>query len=191
MSSNDPLYDLLKESGKVATPEELARRGVRRVRSLGAQDLERLVRQAVNRTLVDSTVGVAPAEIDELVERAHGELRRLLAARRELDETRAQIRGVPQSLREELAALREEQGESGSDVQNHRIDLLERRLAKVIRALEETEVALEETARRIDRGIASAYRETQGLSADDPRASTKLTMLRGVYDENRRLAEGE
>jgi hypothetical protein len=70
------------------------------------------------------------------------------------------------------------------------IDLLERRINKLTMALDRTEKVLHEVihARQLDEaGIASIYREVQGLAILDGQLLLKQEMLKAIFDANIQL----
>jgi len=102
---NPELGRALEEVARPTSPEQLAARGVDRVRSISTGDLSTLLECAVNRTVMDRTTGVSPSELDTQMERTRSELTRLLRARRELDETRQRMLDMRDDLEGELSAL--------------------------------------------------------------------------------------
>ena len=83
----------------------------------------------------------------------------------------------------------------GMDVQlgqHHReIDVLQRRIAKLAESLQASEANLRRVSKmhRLDPGLASIYREVQGLSEDDSFAETKREMLAKIFEANLDLQE--
>jgi len=107
-NSNDALADALHEIGEPATPEELSASGIRRVRRVSREMVSRLIEKAVNRTLMERTIGVPHGELQELVLRAHDEFNRIVGQRDEIDRTRERIGEQRLALKEELARIRTE-----------------------------------------------------------------------------------
>jgi GGDEF domain-containing protein len=87
-------------------------------------------------------------------------------------------------LRAELAAWRETSTASRMIESQKTIDNLERRVAKLTESLGLTEAELKRVAKMksIDLGIASIYRDVQGLSGDEADAETK--MLKNIFESN-------
>jgi len=89
-----------------------------------------------------------------------------------------------------LASSRSQRWEHVKDrLGEHRrqIDLMERRIHKLTAALDRTEKALHQViqARQLDEaGIASIYRQVQGLSAMDAQLHAKREMLKAIFDAN-------
>lgn len=69
------------------------------------------------------------------------------------------------------------------------IELLERRLRKMNGLLEDREDQLRKlvTSGRVDSGLASLYREVQGIADDSPMAETKREMMSSIFEANRKL----
>ena len=68
-----------------------------------------------------------------------------------------------------------------------RLELLERRLAKLARAFEDVEVRiarLESRANGAELGIASIYREAQGLDPDATQRELKRNLMRLIFEAN-------
>lgn len=93
------LSEALRELGRTATPRELEQRGVRRLRSVSTADIARMVEQAVNRTLLERTVGVDAAEMERMFAGAQRSLLGLVRSAKEIERSR----GVLDAQRTELA----------------------------------------------------------------------------------------
>lgn len=88
-----------------------------------------------------------------------------------------------------VARERERRAEVLADMvgrERERIDLLERRLVKARAAHEELERALAELARRaaIDGGLASIYRDVQGVDPEDTLREAKTALLATLFEQN-------
>lgn len=105
---NDALVDALREMGQSATPEELRAKGVKRVRHVSREMVSKLIEKAVNRTLMERTIGVPDRELRDLVQRAHDEFNRIVGHQDEIDRTREQIGEQRVALKEELVRIRAE-----------------------------------------------------------------------------------
>jgi hypothetical protein len=70
-----------------------------------------------------------------------------------------------------------------------RIDVLERRVAKLRASLAQMEEELGNLAARVgqDDGIASIYRQVQGLSFQETQRQAKLGLLRAIFEANLEL----
>jgi hypothetical protein len=118
--------------------------------------------------------GTLRARIDELAaEIGNGE-----AVRRAGLDLRFSAREAVANARAETAARYRREIELLLDVHG-------RRLEKVLRALEKAEAAMAQAAADLDDGLASGYREVQGIDPDDPRREQKLRMLTALYEDNR------
>lgn len=108
---NEALVSALREMGEPATPEELRAKGVTRVRRVSREMVSKLIEKAVNRTLMERTIGVPDRELRALVQRAHDEFNRIVGHQDEIDRTRLQIGEQRSALKEELGRIREELAE--------------------------------------------------------------------------------
>ncbi len=92
-------------------------------------------------------------------------------------------------LRSEVAVWRETSTASRMIETQKTIDQLERRVAKLTESLGLTEAELKRVAqmKNIDLGVASIYRNVQGLSAGDGGAEQKKEMLKTIFDANMSL----
>lgn len=104
---NAALTEALDKIGRHTTPEQLTERGVRRVLSVTRQDVSRLIEVAVNRTLMERTIGgLSESEkgfvIDEAKERFHEGLKNMEALR----ESRADAQSRRDEMERGLAKLR-------------------------------------------------------------------------------------
>ena len=84
------------------------------------------------------------------------------------------------------ARRREEALASVRSVEQERVELLERRLTKLRAALAQQERELADLARRaqLDPGVASIYREVQGLSPEAADRENKAQLLRNLFEQN-------
>jgi len=76
--------------------------------------------------------------------------------------------------------------------QRKQITLLERRLAKLNGLLDshEAELARLRTQETVDTGIASTYREPQGITADDEQGEAKKALMDVLFKANLKLQQG-
>lgn len=72
-----------------------------------------------------------------------------------------------------------------------KVDLLERRLAKVSGLLESNELEIRRLRqmKATNSGLASEYREVQGIAADDDQAEAKKEMMSAIFGANLKLHE--
>lgn len=100
-------------------------------------------------------------------------------------------------LRRLLARLALEQALSAAppaqvdDETLRNLDVLERRAAKLERALHDARAALAYVSglEHVDPGVASIYRQVQGLATDDPRREQKAGVLEKIFRANLALRE--
>ncbi len=128
---NEALLRALHEMGESATPQQLAASGVTRVRRVSREMVSKLIEKAVNRTLMERTVGVSQPELRELVSSAHDEFNRIVGQQDEIDRTRQQVGEQRVALKEELARIRAELAA--------RRGFVETQLSRDRRAIEDTE----------------------------------------------------
>jgi hypothetical protein len=106
-SYNRALSEGVRELGRPTTPDELMRRGVLHLRSVGMSEVSRLIEIAVNRTLMERTIGpVDAAESAELVARAQTMMVELVRGREQLEASRGALVERRRELQKELAELR-------------------------------------------------------------------------------------
>jgi GGDEF domain-containing protein len=89
-------------------------------------------------------------------------------------------------LQDELATWRESSTASRMIESQRQIDMLERRVAKLTESLGLTEAELKRLAKlkNIDLGIASIYRDVQGLRSDADNYEQKKEMLKNIFEAN-------
>ena len=140
-----------------------------------------------------------PAEVTRLPESESAEgraLERCLKQRlRHFDSpvlTRLDVARLLARLAEDALALHVAEPSASSE-QLDRLDLLQRRAAKLERSLDETRSALAYVSglEHMDMGIASIYREVQGLSEFDPNHERKRSALAQIFEANLALRKRE
>lgn len=102
------LSEALHELGRTSTPHELEQRGVRRLRSVSTADIARLVEQAVNRTLLERTLGVDPAEMEAMFATAQRSLLGLVRSARQIERSRGALDEQRAELAAELGSMHDE-----------------------------------------------------------------------------------
>lgn len=108
---NPAFEQALDEVGKRTTPDELLRRGVQRVLSVGKSDVARLIEKAVNRTLMERTIGGLSDDekryvIDAAREAFDGnvqDMHELEVSKRTVERDKEEIRAELERLKKELA----------------------------------------------------------------------------------------
>ena len=184
---NHALRNALSELGRASTPEQLEKRGVRRIRSLSVDSISRLVEQAINRTLMERTMELDPPEVAALSADALDELLKLVEHHLDLKRRRAQIASLRAEVESELVTTGEHAQPRSPDEAAKRIEQLERRVQKLINLVEETEAALGRALRPTHLGTASIYAEVQGLEESDPNYARKQGLLRKLFEANLEL----
>ncbi len=105
---NQALSDALREFGSPTTPHELERRGVQRVRSISMAQISAMIEKAVNRTILERTLGGAQGDLAQLVDHAQVGLLGLLKGVEEVEASRGAIHESRNELMSELAQMRQE-----------------------------------------------------------------------------------
>lgn len=92
-------------------------------------------------------------------------------------------------LKTELAAWSQTSSASKLLESQRQIEMLERRVSKLTESLQATEAALKQiaAAKGIDLGLASIFRDVQGLSLDDAMLEAKRQMLKNIFEANMAL----
>lgn len=105
---NPAFYEALADAGKRTTPEELKAKGVKKLRTYRLSEISFLIEKALNRTLVERTLGsIQPEEMADLANAAESEFRTQVESLEELRESRGKLREQRDSMQVELARLRD------------------------------------------------------------------------------------
>lgn len=81
-------------------------------------------------------------------------------------------------------------GTDGEDAAARKqIELLERRLAKVSQLLEKRDREMSSASRTVDTGVASIYREVQGVDDSESEAEHKKELMSRIFEANLKLRE--
>ena len=104
---------------------------------------------------------------------------------------RADLRRLLARLALEQALGHETPPPSADEETLRNLDVLERRAAKLERALHDARAALAYVSglEHVDAGVASIYRQVQGLAADDPRREQKAGALEKIFRANLELRQ--
>jgi hypothetical protein len=159
---NEALVDALRELGDSTTPEELRAQGVRSVRRVKREMLSLLIEKAVNRTVMERTLGVGPEELAELVRRAQDQFNHIVGQQDEIDRAREQIGARRAALREELARIRSDLAASSADRARRRQEIEREEdelLAAGLRAAFARLERLPPEVRRLERDVLSRAME--------------------------------
>jgi hypothetical protein len=163
---NEGLVERVREIGRATTPEELSQRGVRRLRSVGMKEVSKLIEMAVNRTLMERTIGASEREIGDLTQRAQGTLIELIHSHQELARSRGELERTRVELARELAQLKDRRsvaGEPGSYEHDERAfaEALSAELEPLLGPL--GPAAVGEVADRAFRALVAARREATAV----------------------------
>ena len=100
------------------------------------------------------------------------------------------LREVAKALLDSGAFERAGGRDDAADSQaRHRIQLLERRLRKMTALLEQQGKEISSAGALEDHGIASVFREVQGIGAGDALIEHKKTLMASIFRENLKLRE--
>ncbi|MBK7877459.1 MAG: diguanylate cyclase [Planctomycetes bacterium] len=113
-------------------------------------------------------------------------LQALFAGVARTDEITALEKQVLAVAAKELYSERQKAIQATVDEHRRQIDQLERRIAKLTQILGVTESELKRVMamKSIDPGVASIFREVQGLSASDEQGETKKAMMSAIFEAN-------
>ncbi len=104
---NPSFYAALADAGRKTTPQELAKKGVRKLRTYRLSEISFLIERALNKTLVERTLSpLAAEEMAELSEAAEREFKKQLGSLEELRASRGALEMHRDSVQRELKALR-------------------------------------------------------------------------------------
>jgi hypothetical protein len=202
---NEALWDAAREMTGAESPAELARRGVRRVRSVSREQLSALLDKAVEKALRKR--GLGDEDVSDLVDNMQAGWLDLLRGVKQVEVARSALADQRRELEGEVGSLTLARGTGVEPAtsfvamndpsavaralreRDSLIESLERRLAKVVKALEETERAFQQAlaSAHFDHGIASLYRVVQGLSADAPHVQQKRMLMEEIFRANLNL----
>lgn len=105
---NPAFSEALRQMGRPTTPEDLRRRGVRKLRSVGMAEIALLIEKAVNRTLMERTIGPLQEEqLAELLHDAENQFTSQLKTFQDLADSRDVVEHHKREMKAELARLRE------------------------------------------------------------------------------------
>jgi len=107
---NEALTDAVREFGRPTTPEQLEKRGVRRLRSISIDQVSLMIEKAVNRTIMERTLGKTTEDLKALVEQTQLGLVGLFKGVEEFEASRGALRESRAELLSELAEMRRERG---------------------------------------------------------------------------------
>ncbi len=104
---NPSFAEALADAGRKTTPEELAKKGVRKLRTYRLSEISFLIERALNKTLVERTLSPLQAEeMAELSGAAEREFKKQLESLEDLRASRGELKQHRDSVERELADLR-------------------------------------------------------------------------------------
>lgn len=160
---NQALTDSVREIGRETTPDELQRRGVRVLRSVGMSEVSRLIEIAVNRTLMERTIGVTSDEMKRLVTDATDTMGHLMRSREQLAASRDELLERRRELQKDLAEIKS--GRLGGPAPGrypHDEQLFQRRLRSEL-----VEMLGERAARAVLMRAAHVLRQSRHEGSDE------------------------
>ena len=112
---NPACLGALRDAAKAATLEELAERGVNRLRTIGTRDIAFLIERALNRTLVERTLGkLQPEEMVDLSADVEAEFKRQLDGLQDIRDSRALLDRHRKDMADQVSAIRQRLAERES-----------------------------------------------------------------------------
>jgi hypothetical protein len=103
---NTALTEAVREFGSPTTPSQLEQRGVRTLRSVPVQRISEMIEKAVNRTILERTLGAGNGDLGVLIDHAQVGLLKLLKGVEEVEASRGAISQSRTELMDELAEMR-------------------------------------------------------------------------------------
>jgi ferritin-like metal-binding protein YciE len=105
---NPAFQEALREIGRPTSPEDLRRRGITSLRSVRTSEVSLLIERAVNRTLMERTIGALdPEERVVILKAAENQFTRQLRDFHDLADSRQVVEAHRRETQVELARLRE------------------------------------------------------------------------------------
>lgn len=138
---NPAFFEALADAGQRTTPEELKAKGVKKLRTYRLSEISFLIERALNKTLVERTLGsIQPDEMVDLAAAAETEFRTQVESLEELTESRGELRKQRDGMQRELSRLRERvvgRGRSTKELDNEGLRHLLLELRGALRPLSE------------------------------------------------------
>jgi len=103
---NEALSQAVRDFGNPMTPQELEDRGVQRLRYVSLAQVSEMIEKAVNRTIMERTIGGMSSDLGVLAERAQEGLLGLLRGVEEVEASRGAIEQSRSEIMIELAGMR-------------------------------------------------------------------------------------
>ena len=109
---NSALADAVREFGSPTTPQELQSRGLRKVRYVPVSKISEMIEKAINRTILERTLGDSNGDLAGLVEHAQAGMLGLLKGVEDVVASQGAISKSRDELLEELAEMRRERAQA-------------------------------------------------------------------------------
>lgn len=109
---NSALADAVREFGSPTTPQELEERGLRKVRYVPVRKISEMIEKAINRTILERTIGSANGDLAALVDHAQAGMLGLLKGVEEVVASQDAVSRSRDELLEELAEMRRERAQA-------------------------------------------------------------------------------
>jgi hypothetical protein len=103
---NEALTEAVRQFASPTTPEQLEHRGLRHLRHVSIEQVSAMIEKAVNRTIMERTLGGVEGDLSKLVESAQFGLLGLMKGVEDVDATRGAISRSRTQLQSELAQIR-------------------------------------------------------------------------------------
>jgi len=132
---NTALAEAVREFASPTTPQQLEKRGVQRVRYVSIDRISEMIEKAVNRTILERTIGSTPGELGEFVDHAQAGLLGLLKGVQEVEASRGALLRSRTELMGELEEMRRDRGDAGAP---HAIDRDDPTVQKMVAAIRES-----------------------------------------------------
>ena len=109
---NPALAEAVREFGAPTTPQELEELGLRKVRYVPVRKISEMIEKAINRTILERTLGAPNGDLGELVDHAQAGMLGLLKGVEEVVASQGAISKSREELLEELAEMRRERAQA-------------------------------------------------------------------------------
>lgn len=110
---NSALADAVREFGAPTTPHELEELGLRKVRYVPVRKISEMIEKAINRTILERTIGAADGDLGALVDQAQAGMLGLLKGVEDVVASQGALSRSRAELMDELAEIRETFGKLG------------------------------------------------------------------------------
>jgi len=107
---NEALSEAVREFGSPTTPRQLESRGLQHLRYVSVEQVSEMIEKAVNRTIMERTIGGMSEDLGLLAERAQQGLLNLLHGVEEVEASRGALARSRTEILDELAEMRRDRG---------------------------------------------------------------------------------